>query len=152
MRKVPQKLFDLAAGVVEGLDFELWGLELLPRQDQGQLLRVYIESPEGIDVEDCAKVSRQLGAVLDVEDPIHGEYTLEVSSPGMDRLLFEAQQFARVIGETVRVKLHATTPGRKNYKGLLLSVEGGQLSLQVDQEQVVLDLDQVDTARVVPSF
>lgn len=152
MRKVPQKLQDLAEGAVTGLGYELWGLELLSRQDGGQLLRVYIDQEQGIDVEDCAKASRQLSAVLDVEDPIHGGYTLEVSSPGMDRPLFDAQQFARYVGQQIRVKLHPASVGRKNYRGLLLLVEDGRLELEVDREKVSLDIEQIDTARVVPVF
>lgn len=152
MRKVPQNLLEMVEGVVAGLDYVLWGIELLPRQNSGQLLRVYIDAEDGIDVDDCAKVSRQLSAVLDVEDPIHGEYTLEVSSPGMDRALFKPEQFARYVGGDIRVKLLSTAVGRKNYRGRLLAVEDGQLSMQVDGETVVLMMEQIDTARVVPTF
>jgi len=152
MRKVPQNLLDMVDGVVSTLDYELWGIELLPRQKSGHLLRVYIEAPQGIGVDDCEKVSRQLSAVLDVEDPIHGEYTLEVSSPGMDRPLFTAEQFQRYVGSDVRVKLLSTAVGRKNYRGQLLSVDDQQLQMQVDKETVSLSLDQIDTARVVPQF
>jgi len=152
MRKVPDNLHAMVAGVVEPLGYELWGIEMLPRAKSGQLLRIYIEAPHGIGVSDCEKVSRQMGAVLDVEDPIHGEYTLEVSSPGMDRPLFTAQQYARYVGEDVRVKLHAGVAGRKNYRGTLLSVDDGLLRLQVDQETVELAVDEIEKARVVPKF
>ena len=152
MRKVPQNLLDIAEGVVEGLECELWGLELLPRQKAGQLLRVYIDREGGVGVDDCEKVSRQMSAVLDVEDPISGEYTLEVSSPGMDRPLFEASQFERYVGGEVRIKLLSTAVGRKNFRGQLLSVADGQLQMNVDGETVTLSLDQIDTARVVPTF
>lgn len=152
MHKVPQNLLDMVGGVVSGLDYVLWGLELLPRQGGGQLLRVYIDADSGIGVDDCEKVSRQLSAVLDVEDPIHGEYILEVSSPGLDRPLFEPAQFVRHVGDDIRVKLHASAVGRKNFRGRLLAVDGDQLQLQVDQETVSLALDQIDTARVVPRF
>jgi len=138
--------------VVEPLGYELSGIELLPRPKSGQLLRVYIEAEQGVDLADCEKVSRQMSAVLDVEDPIHGEYTLEVSSPGMDRPLFTLAQFARYLGSDVRVKLHAGVAGRKNYRGTLLSVGDDGLQLQVDQETVEITLDNVDTARVVPKF
>jgi ribosome maturation factor RimP len=152
MRKVPQNLLDMVEDVVAGLGYEPWGLELLPRQPAGQLMRVYIDADAGIDVEDCAKVSRQLSAVLDVEDPIHGEYTLEVSSPGLDRPLFTEQQLARYVGSDVRIKLLSTAVGRKNFRGRLLTVEAGQLNMQVDGEEVSLPLDQIDTARVVPQY
>ena len=90
--------------------------------------------------------------MLDVEDPIHGDYTLEVSSPGMDRPLFSAQQYARFVGGDVRVKLHAGVSGRKNYRGTLLSVDDARVRLQVDQETVELAMDEIEKARVVPKF
>ena len=152
MRKVPDNLHAMVAGVVEPLGYELWGIEMLPRAKSGQLLRIYIETPNGVGVSDCEKVSRQMSAVLDVEDPIHGEYTLEVSSPGMDRPLFTAPQFARFVGEDVRVKLHAGVSGRKNFRGPLLSVEDDRLRMQVDQETVELAVDEIEKARVVPKF
>jgi ribosome maturation factor RimP len=138
--------------VVGSLGYELWGIELLPRQKSGQLLRIYIEAEVGVDVSACEAVSRQMSAVLDVEDPIHGEYTLEVSSPGMDRPLFTEVQFSRYVGDEVRVKLHAGVPGRKNYRGKLQAVEGGQVQLVVDGQTETLALEQIDTARVVPNF
>ena len=152
MRKVPDNLQAMVAGVVESLGYELWGIEMLPRAKSGQLLRIYIETPQGVGVSDCEKVSRQVGAVLDVEDPIHGDYTLEVSSPGMDRPLFSAQQYARFVGDDVRVKLHAGVSGRKNYRGTLLSVDDARVRLQVDQETVELAMDEIEKARVVPKF
>lgn len=152
MAKVSQNIEELVSGVVESLGYELWGIELLPRQKSGQLLRVYIEAEDGVNLSACEAVSRQLSAVFDVEDPIRGEYTLEVSSPGMDRPLFNAQQYARYVGSELRVKLHSGAVGRKNFRGSLLAVEGGDMQLQVDNETVILALDQIDTARVVPKF
>lgn len=152
MRKVPDNLQSLVTGVVEPLGFELWGVEMLPRQKSGQLLRIYIDAEAGIGVGDCEKVSRQLSAVLDVEDPIAGEYTLEVSSPGMDRMLFEPAQFARYIGSELRIRLRSTVPGRKNFRGRLTAADEQQLQMQVDDESVEVLMDQIDTARVVPEF
>ena len=152
MRKVPNNIEEMVSGVVESLGFELWGIELLPRQKSGQLLRIYIDAENGIDVSACEAVSRQMSAVLDVEDPIHGEYTLEVSSPGMDRPLFTESQFSRHVDSDVRIKMHAGVSGRKNYRGTLQAVSDGQVQLLVDGEAVSLSLDQIDTARVVPNF
>lgn len=152
MRNVPDKLQGLVTGVVEPLGFELWGVEMLPRQKSGQLLRIYIDADGGIGVGDCEKVSRQLSAVLDVEDPIAGEYTLEVSSPGMDRLLFDAEQFARYVGSELRIRLRSSASGRKNFRGQLTAADAQSLQLQVDGESVELLIDQIDTARVVPKF
>jgi len=152
MRKVPKNIEDLVTGVVESLGYEAWGIELLPRQKSGQLLRVYVEAEGGVDLSACEAVSRQMSAVLDVEDPIHGEYTLEVSSPGMDRPLFTEVQFSRQVGSEVRVKLHAGVPGRKNFRGLLQSVKDARIELVVDGQTETLALEQIDTARVVPNF
>ena len=116
MNKVPTSLQALVEGTVDSLGYEPWGIELLPRPTGGQLLRVYIEKPEGIGVADCERVSRQLGAVLDVEDPIPGEYVLEVSSPGMDRPLYRPDQFARFVDQIVRVKLSSAGPGRSRFQ------------------------------------
>jgi ribosome maturation factor RimP len=152
MRKVPTKIEEMVIGVVEPLGYELWGIELLPRQKSGQLLRIYIDAEGGIDLSACEAVSRQMSAVLDVEDPIHGEYTLEVSSPGMDRPLFTESQFSRYVDNEVRVKLHSSVSGRKNYRGTMTAVSDGQVQLSVDGEVVTLPLDEIDTARVVPTF
>ena len=102
MAAVDSTLKALLQPVVEALDCELWGLEL---QSGGKrkLLRIYIDREDGIGVEDCERVSRQSGSVLDVEDPITGEYTLEVSSPGMDRLLFKLEQYPAYVGEMMAI-------------------------------------------------
>ncbi len=153
MNRIPQDLQKLVEGVVTSLGYVCWGLELLPRQDGGQLLRVYIERQEaGVDLGDCEKVSRQLSAVLDVEDPISGEYTLEVSSPGMDRPLYTPEQFQRYVDAVVRVRLKSTVLGRKNYRGRLLAADPQTLRMLVDGEEVTLAMNDIDTARVVPQF
>jgi len=152
MGKVLQQLQSLVEGVVEPLGYEFWGVESLARPGAGQLLRVYIESPDGIGVDDCERVSRQLGAVLDVEDPIAGEYVLEVSSPGMDRPLYRLDQFVRHLGDVVRVRLSSVVAGRRNFRGELLAADGEKVQLLVDGETVTLAMDEIDTARVVPQF
>jgi len=152
MRKVPTNIEEMVIGVVEPLGYELWGIELLPRQKSGQLLRIYIDAEGGVDLSACEAVSRQMSAVLDVEDPIHGEYTLEVSSPGMDRPLFTESQFSRYVDNEVRIKLHSSVSGRKNYRGKMTAVSDGQVQLLVDGEAVTLSLHEIDTARVVPTF
>jgi len=152
MKKAPQHLQEMVEDVVSSQDCELVGIEMLQRQKAGQLVRIYIDAPGGVGLSHCEAVSRQLGAVLDVEDPIQGEYALEVSSPGMDRPLFTAEHFARFVGSVVRVKLNAAVAGRKNYKGELLKIEGNDFEILVDDETIKLSLDQVDTARIVPVF
>lgn len=144
-------LAELLKPTVEGLGYELWGVEFL-RQGRRSVLRVFIDSPQGITVEDCATVSRQLSALLDVEDPIAGEYTLEVSSPGMDRVLFHAGQYARYVGEDVNVRLLRPQNGRRKFRGRMLSVTGDTLVIEQDGQEVHLPMDAIDKAQLVPRF
>jgi ribosome maturation factor RimP len=120
-------------------------------------LRVYIDKPGGVTVDDCADVSRQLSAILDVEDPIRDRYTLEVSSPGLDRPLVTAQDFARQRGETVKVRLPAPLAGRRNFTGRVLEVRDGDVVLEVEgpggaRERVSLSIEGIERARLVPKF
>jgi ribosome maturation factor RimP len=133
---------------VTALGFELVGVEHVA-QGRHSLLRIYIDHPEGIDVEDCADVSRQVSAVMDVEDPIKGEYTLEVSSPGLERPLFTEEQFARFTGSLAELRLRVAHEGRRRFRGRMLAVEGGQLRMDVDGVEIVLSLDNVDKAHLI---
>ncbi|MCB1802266.1 MAG: ribosome maturation factor RimP [Gammaproteobacteria bacterium] len=152
MRKAPEHLAGLVRGAVEALGYELVGVELLARPKSGHLLRVYIDSEKGVGLSDCEKVSHQVGGLLDVEDPIKGDYALEVSSPGLDRPLFESAHFARFAGHPVRIKLHAPLNGRSNYKGVIAGVEGDDVVVQVEGEPVRLPFAQIASARLVPEF
>ena len=141
------KLRDLLEPTVEALGFELWGVEHLA-QGRHSVLRVYIERPEGISVDDCAAVSGQVSAVLDVEDPISGEYTLEVSSPGLDRRLFARAQYGRFLGEIIDLRLRMPFEGRRKFRGQLKGVEGEDVVVQVDDHEYLLPFDAIDKARV----
>ena len=141
------KLRLLLQPTVEALGFELWGVELLA-QGRHSVLRVYIERPEGISVDDCAVVSGQVSAILDVQDPINGEYTLEVSSPGLDRRLFDLAQCRRYLGETIDLRLRLPFEGRRRFRGKLKGVEGGDVVVQVDDHEYLLPFDTIDKARV----
>jgi len=142
-----QKLQAILAPTVEALGFELWGLEYLA-QGRHSLLRLYIDGDDGITVDDCAAVSQQVGSLLDVEDPITGEYTLEVSSPGMDRLLFKLEQYGAYIGESVDLRLRVPFEGRRKFKGVLKGVEGEDVVVQVDDHEYLLPHSAIDKARV----
>lgn len=146
-----QQLQELVAPAVTALGFELWGVEYITRGRQA-MLRIYIDHPEGIDVDDCAAVSRQVSALLDVEDPIAGEYTLEVSSPGMDRPLFTLDQFVRYRGEQIKLKLRAPYEGRRNFSGRLAGIEGDEVVLVMGEEEYLLPIELIDKAQVVPQF
>ena len=141
----------MLAPVIEALGYECWGIEFL-FQGRHSVLRIYIDQPDGIHVEDCEKVSRQVSAVLDVEDPIPYEYTLEVSSPGMDRPLFTVSQFAAYAGEMVKVRLRVPFEGRRNFQGLLRGVEEQDVIVLVDDHEYLLPVEQIEKANVVPRF
>ena len=134
---------------VEALGFELWGLEYLS-QGRHTLLRLYIDSSDGITVDDCATVSEQVSAVLDVEDPITGEYTLEVSSPGMDRLLFRLEQYPAYVGDVIELRLRTAFEGRRKYKGILKGIEGEDIVVHVDDHEYLIPHDAIDKARIEP--
>lgn len=146
-----KQLTDLVAPVAEALGFELWGLELVSH-GKSSLVRIYIDRPAGITVDDCARVSRQVSSVFDVEDPIAGEYTLEVSSPGMDRPLFQLEQFRQFIGEQVKVRLRTAYEGRRKFAGTLTAVEENDVVVAIEDDEYLLPFDLIDKANVVPTF
>ena len=137
--------------IVEGLGYIFWGMEFLG-QGRHSVLRIFIDREEGINLDDCEAVSRQVSGVLDVEDPIQGEYTLEVSSPGWDRPLFRLEQFAAYQGEMVQVRLRAPYNGRRNYKGLLKGIEGDEVVVQVDDNEYLLPIETIEKANIIARF
>ena len=149
MARKEQQLQELLAPTVEAMGYELWGLEYLS-QGRYSLLRLFIDAENGITVDDCAAVSEQVGSVLDVEDPISGEYTLEVSSPGVDRLLFRLEQFPAYVGEVVELRLRSPFEGRRKYRGVLTGIEGEDVVLQVDDHEYLLPHSVIEKARVQP--
>lgn len=146
-----ERLIELIQPIVESFGYIFWGLEYIG-QGQNSVLRIYIDHENGISVDDCAKVSHQVSAVMDVEDPISSNYSLEVSSPGVDRLLFVEAHFVRYRGQTIEVKLHQAFDGRRKFKGILNGVDGDDVLLIIDQEEFLLPIDQIDKARIVPVF
>lgn len=146
-----KRIQEMLEPVVQSLDCNLWGMDYVT-QGKHSMLRVYIDKEGGVSVDDCAAVSHQISGVLDVEDPISGEYTLEVSSPGMDRPLYTLEQFGAYAGYIVQVKLRIPFEGRRNFKGLLNGTEGEDILLVVDDEEFLLPIDLIDRAQVVPQF
>ncbi|MCO4025995.1 ribosome maturation factor RimP [Pseudomonas aeruginosa] len=146
-----EQLQALLAPVVEALGYECWGVEFIS-QGRHSVLRVYIDRPEGILIDDCEAVSRQVSGILDVEDPISGEYTLEVSSPGRDRPLFTLEQFAKHAGEQVKIRLRSPYEGRRNYQGILRGVEEQDVVVLVDDHEYLLPIDSIDKANIIPRF
>jgi ribosome maturation factor RimP len=139
--------------VLEGLALECLGLEWSPSSGQARL-RVYIDRESGeVSVDDCEAASREISAWLDVEDPIPGHYLLEVSSPGIDRPLFSAAQFARVAGQEVKVALKLARNGRRRFQGTVASVDGERIALRLDDGgEAAFEFADVDHARVVPDW
>lgn len=128
---------------------ELWGVEHIV-QGRFSVLRVYIDKDgDGITIDDCEKVSRQISGIFDVEDPIAGEYTLEVSSPGMDRPLFELSQFERYVGSVATVRLRTPLEGRRKFKGVIQKVEADVVCLLVDDKEYMLPASAIDKANLV---
>ena len=147
--KGPERLTRLVEPVVEGLGYELVGLEFDSRV---RILRVYIDQPGGVTLDDCTRVSHQLSGMMDVEDPIPGEYQLEISSPGMDRPLFTVEHFQRFSGSLIRLQLLRAIEGRRRFKGRLGAVEGDSILLQEDGVDYRIPLESIEKARVVPEF
>jgi ribosome maturation factor RimP len=142
-------LAELVRPVVEGLGYELWDLEYLAGRGHG-LLRVYIDAATGITLNDCERVSRPVSEVLDAADPVPGHYTLEVSSPGLERALRTAGQFARFVGQSVYVELREPLDGRRRYKGWLRAAGADTVEIEVDGRRQVLPIAGIRKAHLAP--
>ncbi|QBG34958.1 ribosome maturation factor RimP [Litorilituus sediminis] len=151
MAKFEQKLTDMLRPAVEETGKSLLGIEFISAGNNS-VLRLFIDHEDGITVDDCAEVSRQVGAILDVEDPISSEYNLEVSSPGLDRPLFDLEHYQAVIGETINVKLAMPLNGRRKFKGELVSIENDTLVVVVDGIDYELVISNIDKANLVANF
>lgn len=143
------QLSELLGPVVAGLGYELWELEYAPRAG-GALLRLYIDSAAGIGLDDCERVSRAVSDTLDAADPIEGHYTLEVSSPGLDRVLRTRAHFGRFAGERVRVDMTQPVDGRKRFAGRLTDVGESEITLELDGGRISLPIDGIHRARLAP--
>ena len=143
------ELQKLLEPTIERLGFELTDLEV--RLDgKGGLLRITIDKPEGIDLDDCEKASLAVSALLDIEDPVADNYNLEVSSPGLNRKLTKLEHFQRFEGETLKVTMRLPIAGRRRFRGTLVSSDNENIVVEVDGESHSLPLASLDTARLVP--
>ncbi len=136
---------------VRAAGFELVHVELAGGGGH-RILRVYIDGPAGVGVDDCATVSRQLSALLDVEDPVPGQYLLEVSSPGLDRPLVGPDDFRRFAGQQAKLRAAQPVAGRRNFTGRIAGVEHGHVVLETGEGRVELALEQIESARLVPQL
>ena len=149
MRKLDSVLHDKLAMLIQSMGYEFVGGEMF-RQGGQMVLRLYIDREGGVTVDDCSTVSRQVGAMLDVDDPVEGRYLLEVSSPGIDRPLFDLSQFQRFIGKQVKLKLNMPVMQRRQYKGTLLKVEGENIFITDDAgQEICLPFSVIEKANLV---
>jgi ribosome maturation factor RimP len=151
MKQAPEHLVDLIEPIVDGLGYECVGIEYNPHPKNG-LLRVYIDSENGVLMEDCAKVSHQLSGMLDVEDPIVENYQLEVSSPGAERPFFKMAQFERFIGSTVTINVFKPIDKRRKLIGVIDKVEGDIVTLEQNGQIIEIPFQAMSKARLVPDY
>ena len=142
-----ERLIALIEPLVGRLGYELVELEQTSGRGSG-VVRLFIDRPEGVGLTDCERVSREVSALLDVEDPIPTAYTLEVSSPGFDRVLRTQAHFARFVGSRVAVELTAPREGRRRFTGTLLSVDEAGIALEVDGQRVPVSFGEIGKARL----
>ena len=151
MATLEQNLQEMLQGAVEDLGCELWGIEC-QRAGRFMTVRLFIDKEGGVTVDDCADVSRQVSAILDVEDTIADKYNLEVSSPGLDRPLFTLPQFERYIGQDIAVNLRIPVMERRKWQGKLERIENDMVTLIVDGQEQVLVFGNIQKANVVAKF
>jgi ribosome maturation factor RimP len=142
-----KELEALLSPAVEALGYVWWGC-VIQRHSGNTLLRIYIDKSIGIDVEDCAKASHQVSGVLAVHDPISGEYTLEVSSPGLDRPLFSLLQYEQFIGQKIKLRLKVPKEGQRNFLGVIEKVEKNEITI----EGKIFQFNEIERANIVPDF
>ena len=153
MSVILERLNELLQPCVEAMGYELADLEL-QRGNRGQVLRLFIDREAGIALDDCERVSGQVSALLDVEDPIQGHYSLEVSSPGLDRTLAKPAHFDRFAGRRVRIRTRGELDGRRNFSGTLRGLRGAAVVVDCNGGggEVELPLDDIKVARLMPEF
>lgn len=144
-----QQLFDLLAPSVRALELELWAIEVIGRANRSTL-RVVIDHPaRPVTVEDCEQVSRQISRVLDVEDPLPERYTLEVSSPGIERSLHQLDHFERFVGHLAKVKLKVPFERRKNFSGVIVGIENQSVLLQQDETEYEFPIEHIERGQLI---
>jgi len=151
MRRDQTHLWELFEPVVKGMGYDLIEIEHFPNPKHG-VLRLYIDKEDGVNVDDCSSVSRQISALIDVEDPVSGQFNLEISSPGSDRPLRRLVDFQRFVGSLVKLKTVMPLQGQRNFKGRLLEVSEETVVIETDDEEISLPMSTIDKARIVPEY
>ena len=152
MGPLEQRVMRLLEPTVSALGYELLGVEYMA-QGKHSRIRLYIDAPAGIGLGDCEKVSHQASGILDVEDPVKGQYSLEVSSPGLDRPLFRLEHFARFVGQRVKLRIHQPRNGQRNFQGRITAVENEAIYIGMeDGDQLVVSMVDIEKAHLIPEF
>jgi len=147
-----EELAQLLEPAITGLGLELVGIEFSPNAG-GSLLRVYIdESERGVTIDDCERASREISALLDVNDPVAGRYTLEVSSPGLERPLFTPAHFGRFLGEQAKLTVNLPVDGRRRFQGRIAAVDAERVTIEQDGKPVGIAHANIAKARLVPDY
>ena len=129
---IENKINEFLLPLCTGLGVNLWGIELALSSPKHRVIRIYIDTDQGVTVEQCADVSRHMGVILDVEDFIPGAYTLEVSSPGLDRIFFSPRQLGAYLGQPIKISLNFPQNGQKNFTGILIASEEDRFTLRLE--------------------
>ena len=151
MRRDQTHLWELFEPIVSGMGYDLVEIEHFPNPKHG-VLRLYIDKEGGINVDDCSSVSRQVGAFIDVEDPVSGQFNLEVSSPGSDRPLRRLKDFQRFVGSMIKLKTAMPLEGQRNFRGRLLAASEETVVIETDTEELSIPMSVVEKTRIVPEF
>ena len=146
-----QNLHDLFESEITSMGFELLGIELI-KNGRSSLLRIYIDKSEGITIDDCATVSEQITGLLDVRDPVKGQYNLEVSSPGLDKPLFTDDQLRRHIGQMVMFILREKYRGRRKISGILEAVDDSEVTINYEENNEKIPTKLINKAKLVPNL
>lgn len=151
MARIQQQLVEMFAPTVSALGYELVGIEYIS-QGKHSIVRVFIDADDGINLDDCQVVSRQISGILDVEDPIKGEYSLEVSSPGTERPLFTLAHYEQFIGKAVSLRFYGMVEKRRKLKGHIVVVEDGKITISElgTELEFIIDIDDIDKAHLMP--
>jgi len=150
MARIQQQLVDMLTPTVSALGYDLLGIEYIS-QGKHSIVRIFIDSDNGVNLDDCQKVSGQVSGILDVEDPIKGEYSLEISSPGTERPLFKIEDFGQFIGEAVALRFHGMVEKRRKLKGNIVAIEDGKITISElgTELEFIFDFDQIDKANLI---
>jgi ribosome maturation factor RimP len=148
--EIHAKLMEIVTPLCQARDLDVWGIDLLfGAGGRHRIVRVYLDSEQGVGIDECTEISRHLSLALDVEDIIPGAFTLEVSSPGLERYFFSLEQMRPYVGQTIRVRLENPLAGRKNFKGRLDSISPSTFTLSVDGVAFELNWDDLGKANLV---